>query len=569
MNHIKKAAFIPVFMLICFSAIAQLDKYTTVEISLSQPNLNSVDFPFDIGFFMTGEVAEDCFKMDFEYKLKDDEKKRDKSWITFPPVNVKAVPPAINRPFFKCDPWVRSNAKENKFLLFCPGLHPNLHYEFKFTLYKSVGGDDASKTDLKDKIAAKQKEFFSVNANSAIDTTMLKNHLNELTDLVKTNLGVNGSSKLLKEKSNPKEDFVVKLKSLGGVTDAIQDYAGQIASAETKLKKEDKFIEEFKKEFTAQRTSTLQQIDNILKDEISLNKYSKEILDLKFNPGLADFKDYSLLDGLKTLRALCLVPNNAERIIEGKMKIENNGVVDVLQPHFESIYFLESLLSTLADGYVQKVESGANKPLFANLVKLKKRVTEVAKEYRHIETAQIALATISKDLPELTAGVIILQSVTADVIPFPDVVTENTPYISADGGLGYAADFQAGFNYFGANFYLSPINKKAPLSNFRGWNLIKKMLCINMGIANFFGDRPSTTQSILGKTSQSDFMVGLGLRLGRVLKINFGAIPYKTNNEKPLTDEYKVKFAFYGNAGIDVNILKAFNQVAKVLKLVD
>jgi len=101
-----------------------------------------------------------------------------------------------------------------------------------------------------------------------------------------------------------------------------------------------------------------------------------------------------------------------------------------------------------------------------------------------------------RNFPDLTAQIVTSSANIYNTITIPDVTTEKTPYVSVEGGFGYAPYFNQAFNCVSANIYFSPVNKKTWYKTYKNipYTFIKSF-CINIGYMTYFGDRPVNTQS--------------------------------------------------------------------------
>jgi hypothetical protein len=150
-----------------------------------------------------------------------------------------------------------------------------------------------------------------------------------------------------------------------------------------------------------------------------------------------------------------------------------------------------------------------------------------------------------------------------------DVTSEKTPYISLDMGFnlrpwGTLTQFLI---YQGANIYFSPIDKRAPLEYFRFGHAIRKIISLNIGVAQPFGAVRNTDF----KGSIDDkmhFLLGGGVRLNRIFKLNFNYIFYKINDKNPIVDRPRIKAYPYFGFSIDTDVIGALSTVGSAIGLV-
>jgi hypothetical protein len=309
------------------------------------------------------------------------------------------------------------------------------------------------------------------------------------------------------------------------------------------------------------------EANDVLSAKVKLNDISKELLDVKFSPSLEGFKNYTVRDGLRVLRIICLTPDQFNRITKGKARIFNSEIVDSDKIDPESIYFLKSLIKQLSEGALVDISAKqAPRVLFSSLRSMIQPMDSLTESIEKLVIAKNKAVELISGFPDFTLNVVTLESRNYTAVTVPDVTTEKTPYISANGGIGYSTAFTSAVNYYGANFYLAPVNKKAPLRTFKGWNLIKKIVCVNVAVSNYFGTRHQNTSSILGGNG-TDLLLGLGFRVNRIIEFNTSWLPYKSGTN-PIISNKELKCDFIIGAAIDVNLLVAFSSVAKGLKLI-
>jgi hypothetical protein len=548
------------FILICGNAFSQRSKIEVVEIGIDQKKLSAVEWPFDLPFYLTGAITEDVQSVMFNYRIADPATRK-KSWISFP------HPDKIDNStgfLTTAAEWKRGIGDNTKFIFLCDGLHPNIKYNFRFEVIRKLVLEDKLVAEMKSKLANELKSFFKLKANAAISQAELTAENNALKAIVQGYF----LGKTLRFKSNPSTAFIFDafdmtdisateaFKASTDLFDALKDYNDAITNLTT--------------EFDLVRNRILADIDAIQTGKLKMNLYSKETLALPFNPGLSEFKAHTLLDALKILRQMSLMPSTSLfDVLKGNFRITNNGFTETGgQQHTESILFITSVLNELNNKLIKDTVAGTERARFGYFSALMNTsIAETGKYIRKIIDAKERLAKVEGSIPEILSTIVQFEALESEVISVVDVVSEKTPYISAEAGISYLPAFSGVAHYSGANIYFVPIDKRAPLKSFRGSNRLLKSLCIQIGVSNFFGDRPLNTRSLLGKSSSTDLTLGLGYRINRIIKLNAGLLPYKTNNKNPQLDQYDLKAAAFFSIGLDVNLLKAFGDVAELLSL--
>ncbi|MDB5006266.1 MAG: hypothetical protein JWP45_659 [Mucilaginibacter sp.] len=543
-------------------AFAQTQAQDKVTVDLNSSSIGSATLPFDVPFFLTGKAPDNCVQINFSYLLKPDSRGHFRSWATLPvenPDGVTYIPSGI--------PWVLQNGETN-FNVLCMGIHPDLHYAFRFEEIKTILPDDKKLADMRQQIATRISQFSTTYAAVPFYQPAVDQLGHDLTAIVNSEFVLNANERL-KQKGNPKLDYVVDMKG------KLNRYTAQMLIAEGIVADETDnlsgtggaYATTLEDEFNLRRAALLQDINTLLADHNNLTDGAKALLDLQVAPSTDPFKAYTLRNGLLVLKKLCQNQARLDMLVNGTAQISNNDIVDATAISPQSLNFLNVLIAFLADGNLTTTAAAPNNVMFGYLGDLNSDLHDVAQSTQKVADNKAKIAALTATIPDLSANIVLSETFTTDVVSIADVSTAATPYISVDGGLGYASSFGSAFSYVGTNIYLAPVNKKAPLSTFKGWNKWKKMICVSVGYATMYGDRPPHTYSILGSSSKSDLFVGLGLRVNRIFKFTFDCMPY-TISYNPVTNDKHVKAGFVAGIGIDVNLLGALGGVAKGLALI-
>jgi hypothetical protein len=541
---------------------AQTERIEEVQLELNKNGILNANYPFDIQFLMKGAAPKNAGSITFSYQVQPKSKTESgyASWLSLPVRNPEA------KEFYGPDTW--TNSGDNNFVIYCKGIHPNLKYNFKFDIIYNLASDSVKRGLLRKKLGTLIREFYTKEITNEFITPESVQELNTKIDLIlNKELSDHSSGRKLRLKSDTTQDYHADVRTnLSKAYNIISGRVGKLISVKNSIYSSSHILGPL---LQRNRLPLIAEVNLALSPKTVLLPVSKELLDTRFCPGLQEFKQYTLRDGLKVLKTLAQTPSYLDSILKGKYKIANQEIIPAPAIHPESIYFLKILFDNLNEGYLI-IEEGDKKDhiLFQSIVKpflielhpLESTILSYIDAQKKAETA-IA------DFPDITLELVSFQSLNFTALTIADVSTNKTPYISANGGIGYSSAFQKAITYYGANFYLAPVNKRARISDFKGWNYLRKVLFINVSIANYFGDRHQMTTSILGEGSSSDLFLGLGVRLNRVLEINMGGIPYKTAFN-PITNEKNLKFDFVVGAAIDVNLISAFSSVGKTLKII-
>jgi len=538
---------------------AQTEKLEDVPIQLNASGILNNVYPFDVPFTISGAAPENCYAIKFAYRVqpKDSNKPSEgyKHWISLPDKQP-------NGEYVPSGEWKRIS-DEKKFALYCIGLHPNIKYDFEFTILQNPALDETKKNALKKTLITIIQKFYEKFIQTGVAAKAESDQLDvDLNTSIKTALVEAGSGKTLKLRSAPATDYAVSVTgNLASQYRLITSKAVDDYNTNAPIAAQSAIITRLFND-----PGLLAEVTDIVNNKTKINESSKELLDITFNPSSESFKYYTLRDGIKLLKVLFQFPAKFTDLTEGKGKIVNADVEKTDKIDLEGLQFLQRLISRLSDGIIVEVSGKTPTKLFTRLAAFNRPFDALLPEVLKKTKAKAAANVLIETFPDLTLDIVTAESLNSTVVSVADVSTEKTPYISANGGLGYSTAFKSAVSYFGANFYFSPVNKKAPLSTFRGTNLLRKMICVNVALASYFGTRQPNTTSVLGGTS-TDLMLGLGLRVNRVIELTGSWLPYHLNTN-PVTTDKSLKCDFIFGVAVDVNILGAFSSVAKGLKLI-
>ena len=149
--------------------------------------------------------------------------------------------------------------------------------------------------------------------------------------------------------------------------------------------------------------------------------------------------------------------------------------------------------------------------------------------------------------------------------------TRATAYISADVGLAYSGGIDQFFFYLGTNFYLGPVNKKAPLSfredGFR--SSIRKRFALMFGIPiNGFDDTSTTNLSsaagtqLQGVIGSRPLLVGAGFRINDFVRLTGGSVFFKVADPNPLVNDPATRHSAFFSISVDWDVRGMFGGLA-------
>lgn len=551
-----------ILFLLSFEVFGQIDKLTVIDTKLNKGDFVQAGFPFDEEFEIQLEIPANCVRMKMSYMLDNNEERKGRKWIVFPPNN-------SSHSLFQCDEFTRSaHPSATKYAFHCPGIHPNMHYVFNFDIFNQIVVDDKTKQELKTKLSKTLTRFgTNFSDKSFVETDLVKLN-SDLNEIVTSQFIINCKPQVLVEKCSGtlyKPDIRTNLRQQ---FESFTRLIGDIQSRKNNLLGRNGELDLFKLRFKNIQTKVASDLLKIINNEVKLTPTAISNIKAPFNSVFSDFKDVPLIEAIKLLSRLLIVEDDFYKILSGQAKISSNQVVSSNTFDFASIDFLANLFNRLAIADVIVVDNSGNisNPFLA-LAQLNLQWELIVSETRALDQLQKSLSGLIANFPDITLNLLTFNAELFETMTLSDVLTQKSPYISAEGGLGYATAFQTAFSYYGANFYFSPVNKRAKLNRLKGINKLSKIMCVQVGLASLYGDRKPNSYSLLGSTSSNDLLLGFGLRAGRVLKINLGWIPYKTNNFNTLSDVRTFQTDFIVSLGIDINLLGGISTLMKGLKI--
>lgn len=130
--------------------------------------------------------------------------------------------------------------------------------------------------------------------------------------------------------------------------------------------------------------------------------------------------------------------------------------------------------------------------------------------------------------------------------------TESEKHVSPDVGFLYAFDTEEAHPYFGANFYYRPINRDVPLAQVEhdGWSW-EHRVSFTLGLTSDSVEESGQREGLIG---ESGLVLGVGVRLTDVVRLNAGALVFRQLDSNPLNDETSIAASSYVGLSWDVNV---------------
>src|SRR6185369_38106 len=107
------------------------------------------------------------------------------------------------------------------------------------------------------------------------------------------------------------------------------------------------------------------------------------------------------------------------------------------------------------------------------------------------------------------------------------------------------------FFYVGANFYLGPVNKKAPLRWSEPGNFRKRFAFMAGAPINAFDQAQTQTTLTAGGTTlkgvlgDRPLLLGAGLRLNDLVRATGGTVLFRVNSPNPLIATERLDYAWF------------------------
>ena len=167
------------------------------------------------------------------------------------------------------------------------------------------------------------------------------------------------------------------------------------------------------------------------------------------------------------------------------------------------------------------------------------------------------------------------NGITADIIEVIQIEGTSTAawetrarsYVSVDVGVVWSQPIESFFFYVGANFYLGPVNKKAPLRWSEPGNFRKRFaFTVGMPINSFSDTQTQTTLtagdvSLTGVLGDRPLLLGAGLRINDLVRVTSGTVLFRVKSPNPLIAREELDFAWYLGMSIDWDLRGMFAEL--------
>jgi hypothetical protein len=517
---------------------AQTRPLNELEVDLGSGVFTStVGLPFDVPFIIKGDVTENLTAVYLRYKIKDKYKK----WMTFP---------REDNHFSDTIKWelVDTKLPNQKFRLLCGAIHPNVTYEFAFTIYRSFN------------FQTKQDEFkrgaYSIVAGA-------------LQDMSKISIDViNAANKKLNENMNmlvpPGATVVDKKKKPFDINffeeGQLKTMSNRIISLNAEIREKDSLI---KRPEDVIKHPNYKVISSKLSDLLNYKKTDSTTVNLFINTAVDNtntkFKNYTLKDIIKFFIPSAPI---VYKIGDGTMTLDGKNLISASAPDLEAInliiIFLERLKQIESEGVDFSVA-----PALTYIDDLRLAFIEAKNAHIFDTSVKEKKDQLLAEFPDILSDKLLSFTYIVSDQSNIDVVNEKTPYIGLDFGFAYTFGYNL-FLYEGVNFYLSPVNKDAPLTSFNWRNRFLKSFSIHFGITqNLVKVEKDLYEPLIPNIGS--VLAGAGYRFNRIMRGNLGWMFFYEQDANPLLDKKHLSIMPTASLTFDLNIAKALGAIGNII----
>lgn len=528
-----------------YLGFSQSIKTETVSLSFNERDFGS-PLPFDVPFKIKGTADKNVEKILFQYRIK-----ARKKWHYFPPSDDVDNTTGYTK---SIETWTRNTSADDKFSLSVGPLHPNVEYEFKFIILKKIElteeDDKLLRADLltmmsavlvKEGIQKADIDALNDNLGARIQTAVSNGHL---TDINLTPFVVNPFDPPLDKIST----------NLLGYPEKIKNAKHAITIKTKGLTDNYLYTAKFKEIFT-----------NVITNKITLNPAIKPLIDKPISPLSTGYETYKLSDFFLFYNHGLINRSTIELVLTGKAKIAGATITTSNTYDLPSIEVILNFYKLISSRYFA---TDKNIMIFSeretDLKQMVQLVEEIITEINKIKEYTAEMEKLKTVFPNLLKDKVVKQSYNVTEESGIDITSEKNPYVGLDLGIVYAPGLSNVFTYQGANIYFVPVNKKAPISTFKGKDKFGKIFSVYIGITQKVGGPTDADYKPLFNDAGS-LLAGFGFRFNRITRVNVGGLIYQYKNINPVLDKYDLKVNPTISLSVDLDVVKALGDVGKLI----
>lgn len=533
-------------------------------IALGQKNIVAVnlggrafksDVPFDEPFHILIPENDNISKVELIYRISLDARK---NWHYFPPEDARG--PCG----WTLDTIQALNLGGEMMLANVGPLHPNVPYEFQFSVFTKIVLSDAEKEALRKKLSADLKVVLTKHENiQPADLTRLKSTLNQdLLDAANSRLPIVNSSgeRFVINAFSSELDAVSMtiLRSTSLIEDLKGDYTVDVEAV----------IEDFSSPWPSAQEVANRMLE-ILNNEIMLSPLAKPQFENDLNPSLTGFSTLSAKDVMRMIVPALNNPEILSDLLLGKAKFEDDKIKVASGPDPSTLRLLINFFSAIN---YPEFRTADNAPIFddnyrALFKSILRKLKGLLNSVETIVQQRAALEDLHNSVPNVLENKLLRQEI--DVFDETTVVVEKekNDYVGLGVGLGYAPDVQSFFTCQFANIYFRPVNKKVPISHLTGMDRQLKTFSLFLGIAQVLGDNADEQYKALMGDNNTP-IVGLGYRFNRLLVLNAGGLLFSQKHENPVITKTDFAVTPTITLSLDINLADGLGAVGKLFNLI-
>lgn len=556
-----------VFPVVCIFLFQVKDGFTqgTTKIQAVPVDLNSKTFknslPFDEAFNITAKISRDIVSVDFNYRIKDR-----KGWHYLPKKDYTNTAVGPDSGYLKTEfapiEWNRFIADEDSFLVRCGPLHPNTIYQFRFKTRKMFLLPDEQKKLLKARIGSIITRKFD--AATTLDAAFIESIYGDIAGAVK-NASPDQFS-IIELPNGTRFDLtdVSSRASLVAIFGQINLSANKIGDYKTNLNG-NVLRDPIERYFITNQINLISALKGALATPAPLHAETQALLKMPVDQSIDEFKTVSGNDFLLMLYTL-VADNKYFDLLNGAVKFKGNAYTAASDVDGPSIELLYSFMNKFEKLKFNKPD-GSLHPLSALIDALYVPTKSVFTDYQKYKAAIAAREKSLATIPDFTVNMLLTATYIIEESTMVELAAQNTPYVGLDAGIGYSFFTENFFLYYGANFYIRPVNKRTRLNNYKGLDYFLKTVSFYVGVTNSkFGSGSNTRyEATLG--GSNDLILGLGYRFNRAMRINTGLQAYFLKDANPLIDKKELRGSPVISLTIDINIINTLGSVSKLLRL--
>jgi hypothetical protein len=531
--------FTSFLFLIFFTTFVQSQQYPVVEFDINANQfLNPI--PFDVEFVMKGKISPGVQMVRVRYQIT-----HRKNWHYFPSCEEIDSSGFIKQP----REWIR-RTDENTFFVVIGPFHPNTAYNLEISLYKSL--DDKESQKIKTSLFA----FFR---QSLLESFQDNQITNEKLEIFKDNVCKKIEENKFYDKNKPmtcldlfNDEKIHKL-----MVDIIQN-SSEITKKNGTIKELISSIQTSIND--QQKLGTLNGgLLKIIRHPDILNSEAKKIWESILNRDLK----YNRLKMADTARLVmeAMAGSGMEDVCQGKKKIVGSTLAPTESLDIDSqLVFMDFFRKIAGDWFADKKDKPIfNKHIQNNYInKIIDYLITLIDTNKKIDKLKIEQEKLIEEFPDLAVSWLAKYSQLTSFTPDLAIFSNKNSYIGLDLGVAYAFLPNSVFTYAGANFYLVPINKQAPLRSFKGRDVILKRFSLLVGIT-LGGIERDTFKNL---SSPGSLVLGLGCRINRAIKLDAGELLFRQKDANPLVSQYRLKTSPFLSFSFDIDIVGALGKLS-------